>query len=124
LARWIQEVIIINKRIFVVLLEVVVVDSQIKQVEFCFFMIPMIVSTTNFAGPLGHLNVFTTLGTPGLLEKLSSASSSDLYQLEFVQCHGGSSNPRVKELAFIFFGTVVFFVKCVLWFNSSAPLAC
>jgi hypothetical protein len=94
---------IINKRIFVVLLDVVVVDSQIKQVEFCFFMIPMIVRTTIFAGPLGHLNVLTTLGAPGLLEKLSSASSSDLYQSEFVHCHGGSSNPRVKELAFIFF---------------------
>ncbi len=61
-----------------VLLEVVVVDSQIKRVEFCFFMMPMIVSTTVFAGPLGHLNVLTTLGTPGLLEKSSSASSSDL----------------------------------------------
>jgi hypothetical protein len=124
LARWIQEVIVINKRIFVFLLEVVDVDSQIKQVEFCFSMIPMIVSTTIFAGPLGHLIVLTTLGTPGLLEKSSFASSSDLYQSEFVHCHGGSSNPRVKELAFIFFGTVVFFVKCVLWFNSSAPLAC
>ncbi len=82
-----------------VLLEVVVVDSQIKQVEFCFFMIPMIVSTTIFAGPLDHLNVLTTLGTPGLLEKSSSASSSDLYQSEFVHCHGGSSNPLLKELA-------------------------
>jgi hypothetical protein len=108
----------------VVLLEVVVVDSQIKQVEFCFLMIPVIVSTTIFAGPLGHLNVLTTLGIPGLLEKSSSALSSDLYQLKFVHCHGGSSNPRVKELAFIYFGTVVFFVKCVLWFNSSVPLAC